>query len=194
MITRQTHAFLLMFMFQAQGEPSTARTKPTGVVATTKNTNGINLLNLSKSFCHPSIHPIHLSYRSIHSFHQFVSSIHLSSIHPSTILPFIPFIPFIHSFILFIYWPHPSFPWSFYPFHLLFPSTLLSTYSSIHHLSIHPLHSCHPSTHSIIHLIIHIGKSNMLDSSLTFFSALTSISLKIIVIGTQRFLSWFLVI
>ena len=186
MITRQTHAFLLMFMFQAQGEPSTARTKPTGVVATTKNTNGINLLNLSKSFCHPSIHPIH-------SFHQFVPSIHLSSIHPSTILPFIPCIPFIQSFILFIHSPHPSFP-SSYPFHLLFPSTLLSTYSSIHPLSIRPLHSCHPSTHSIIHLIIHIGKSNMLDSSLTFFSALTSISLKIIVIGTQRFLSWFLVI
>ena len=186
MITRQTHAFLMMFMFQTEGEPSTARTKLTGAVATTKNTNGINLLNLSKSFCHPSIHPIH-------SFHQFVPSIHLSSIHPSTILPFIPCIPFIQSFILFIHSPHPSFP-SSYPFHLLFPSTLLSTYSSIHPLSIRPLHSCHPSTHSIIHLIIHIGKSNMLDSSLTFFSALTSISLKIIVIGTQRFLSWFLLI
>ena len=143
MITRQTHAFLMMFMFQTDGEPSTACTKLTGAVATTKNTNGINLLNLSKSFCHPSIHPIHLSYRSIHSFHQFVPSIHLSSIHPfihssiyhSTLHPIHSIYPFIHP----VYLLTPS----ILPLIILSFSSTFPIYTFIH-LFIHPP-SIHPS-------------------------------------------------
>ena len=132
MITRQTHAFLMMFMFQAEGEPSTARTKLTGAVATTKNTNGINFLNLSKIV----LSSVHSSHSFILPFHSFISSICLintfiihSSIYHSTLHPIHSIYPFIH--------PVYSFAPSIFPFIISF-SSIFPIYPSIH-LFIHPI-------------------------------------------------------
>ena len=86
MITRQTRAFVLMFMFQAEGEPSTARTKLTGAVATTKNTNGINFLNLSKIV----LSSVHSSHSFIVPFRYFINLSHQYLFHLFIHLPFYP--------------------------------------------------------------------------------------------------------